>query len=332
MDLVHPGSPGTEHDLRLATDSAVVEAVVSETGASPRVLRVNGVDLVEAYQAGAVPPMAAGVVLVPWPNRVDSAVWALHGAEQQLEVTEPALGHAIHGLLSRARYAVTARGAGHVTLSADIEPTAGYPFRLATSVTYDLTPDGMHVGHRIRNDSDEAAPVALGTHPYLRIGDVPAAELTVTLPAARSFDLDERNIPVGSSDVTGTELDLRGGVRVGEAVPHASFGELDVVDGVITHSLRAEDGRILELVADPDFAYVHFYVTEDFPGERGRTTAVAIEPMTAPPNALRSGVGLHWLEPGATWAPGWALRLRPGLPERETAGPAEAVDAPPTES
>ena len=310
MDVLGPPSAGTQHELFLTSGATDVRAVVSEVGASPRVLTVGGVDLVESYPAERPPPMASGVVLVPWPNRVDSGIWSLGGVEQQLEITEPALGHAIHGLLSTTRYEVTSRGARHVTLAADIDPCPGYPFHLSTRVSYELVPDGMWVRHRIHNDGAQAAPVAVGSHPYLRVGDVAVEDLTVTLPAARALTLDEGHIPTGSLDVDGTALDLRAGKRVGDAVPHASYADVEVADGVVTHSLSAPDGRVLDLVADPDFAYVHFYVTDDFPAERGRTSAVAIEPMTAPPNALRSGEGLRWLEPAQTWTLGWRLRLR----------------------
>ena len=311
MNVPEPPTAGTQHELLLTSGSGYVRAVISEVGASPRVLTVDGVDLVEPYPADRPPPMAAGAVLVPWPNRVDSGRWSLNGVDKQLEITEPDLGHAIHGLLSTARYDVTSRGARHVTLAADIDPCPGYPFRLSTRVSYELAPDGMWIRHEIRNDGAESAPVAVGSHPYLRVGDAAVQDLTVTIPAARALTLDERHIPTGSVDVEGTALDLRAGRRVGDAVAHASYADVEVVDGVVTHSLRAPDGRSVDLVADPDFAYVHFYVTDDYPGEHGRTSAVAIEPMTAPPNALRSGEGLRWLEPAQTWSLGWRLRLRP---------------------
>jgi aldose 1-epimerase len=44
-------------------------------------------------------------------------------------------------------------------------------------------------------------------------------------------------------------------------------------------------------------------------GEPGRRrTAVAVEPMTCPPDALRTGVDLIELEPGAQWLGSWGLR------------------------
>jgi aldose 1-epimerase len=36
--------------------------------------------------------------------------------------------------------------------------------------------------------------------------------------------------------------------------------------------------------------------------------ALAVEPMTAPPDALNSGQGLLWLEPEQSWEGSWGLR------------------------
>ena len=46
--------------------------------------------------------------------------------------------------------------------------------------------------------------------------------------------------------------------------------------------------------------------TSDWPGPSHRA-AVAIEPMTCPPDALRSGTGLVVLEPGAQHQTWWRL-------------------------
>ena len=36
-------------------------------------------------------------------------------------------------------------------------------------------------------------------------------------------------------------------------------------------------------------------------------TAIAVEPMTAPADALNSGLGLRWIEPGASWSGHWGI-------------------------
>ena len=40
----------------------------------------------------------------------------------------------------------------------------------------------------------------------------------------------------------------------------------------------------------------------------GLGLAVAIEPMTAAPNALNTGLGLRWLEPDENWVVRWGIR------------------------
>ncbi|MCU1409744.1 MAG: aldose epimerase [Rhodoglobus sp.] len=298
---------GTEvaalHELRGSTGAT---AVVSEHAASLRRLTVDGVELVRGT-LDEQPPLGAGMVLVPWPNRVEEGRWPLDGRMQQLELTEPELGNANHGLLTDTRYAPVAASPDGVTLAAAVDGGDGYPFELDTSVEYRLVGPGIRVTHRITNRSDRPAPVAIGAHPYLRLGDSPVGELVLTIEADRALDLDERHIPRGSFDVAGTQFDLRRGRSVADAVPHACYTALRTYDGLVMHRLRAPDSREVQLWADEVFAYAQVYVTPEFPGAEGG--AIAVEPMTAPPNALRSGEGLRWLEPGETWTASWGIRL-----------------------
>ena len=289
--------------------SATVRASINPYAASVRQLIVDGVDLVQPYAPG-IPPFSAGVVLVPWPNRVDGGRWMLDGTLQQLPINEPDLNNANHGLLSTTEYAVVRHGPGSATFSASIAAQAGYPFNLATSVTYSLTSNGITALHKVRNKSTQSAPVAVGAHPYLRVGDTPTADLIVTVPAATHLPLDSRHLPAGRSSVTGTAFDLRTGRRVGDAVIHASFADLKSADDRIEHTLRGAAGDEVVLWADAAFAYAQLYVTTQFPGADGATTAIALEPMTAPPNALASGEGMRWVAPGETWSLAWGIEYR----------------------
>jgi aldose 1-epimerase len=89
-----------------------------------------------------------------------------------------------------------------------------------------------------------------------------------------------------------------------------AFGALSPVDGV-TAVLRAPDGREVRLVQDAEMAYVQVFTTRIFPKAGGLGLAVAIEPMTAPPNAFNSGLGVRWVEPGETWSVGWGIQYAP---------------------
>src|SRR3954452_7084125 len=118
---------GQQHQLRRSGRSGGVTAVVTELGASLRSLRVGGAALVQEYPDDLPPPRAAGIVLVPWPNRVAEARGVLDGAEQLLDVTEPATGNALHGLLRNTGYAVDELSEEAVTLIASVFPQHGYP-------------------------------------------------------------------------------------------------------------------------------------------------------------------------------------------------------------
>jgi aldose 1-epimerase len=288
-----------------------IEAEVSPLGASLRRLAVEGVELVRNALDDETPPKSAGVILVPWPNRIADARWQHDGVVHRLEVTEPALGHALHGLLADRRYEVAARDAQSVVMAAAIDPKPGYPFRLDTSVSYVLAPTGIVVTHRLVNRGTTRAPVALGAHPYLRLGDRAVGELVVTTSARRALHLDARHIPFGEFCVEGTPYDLRAGRRVRDIPPHGSYTALERAGdrSAFVHRLAdptAGDAVVLE--AGPEFAWMQAYVTDAFPGAAAGELAVAIEPMTAPPDAFNSGEGVRWLEPGDIWQARWGIR------------------------
>jgi aldose 1-epimerase len=301
---------GEQFRLTRSTPLGLAEAVIVEVAASIREFRIGTVELTEPYGEFSLPPFADGIVLVPWPNRIEDGVWELDGARQQLDITEPDKHNAIHGLLRFAPYLVVERAEGSVTLGATIFPQHGYPFLLETSVRHELTDDGMTVTHRITNQSDLPAPVAIGTHPFFQIGDVPTEDLTLTVHAGTRFPVDERLNPSSEIAVDGTDYDLRAGRRVADINLDDAFGDVKPVNQV-TAELTAPDGRSVALWQDENFPYVQIFTTRRFPRGTGFVTAIAMEPMTAPANAFNSGQSLKWLNPGETWQAAWGIRYTP---------------------
>lgn len=293
--------------------AGATRASIGSVAAVLRSLVIDGVAASEPLADGAHPRFASGIVLAPWPNRVGDGRWSLDGEVQQLPLTEPDRRNAIHGLLRFADYEIRAHGADSVRLGAIVPPQTGWPALLDTWVEYRVIPDGLEVLHGVTNHASTRAPFAVGAHPFLRIGDVPVEELVVTVHADGWIESDDRLLPVAERDVDGTPFDLRGGVRVGDVA-----GRLDTAYTRVRHApsgevARLEDprsGRRLSLRDDADWQYLQVFTPTAFPGAEGAARpAIAIEPMTAPPDALRSGEGLIWLEPGASWSGSWGLRL-----------------------
>jgi aldose 1-epimerase len=295
---------GDQYEL----SSGAVSAIVTQVGAGLRALRVGGVDIAEPFPADATPPSGCGIVLVPWPNRVKDGAWPHDGTIRQLALTEPARGNAIHGLLRYRPYELVERTESSVTQAASIFPELGYPFELRTTVKHEVGADGLTVTHTIENVGDAAAPVAVGAHPYPKIGDVPTGELTVTVVAATHLDVDDRLNVVGESAVDGTRYDLRTGRVVGELDLDDGFADVAVADGRAAHILAAPDGRSVIVWGDDAFAYVQVYTSRTFATDTSSDVAIAVEPMTAPANALNSGRGLRWLEPDERWTVAWGIR------------------------
>ena len=299
---------GEQFLLETSTASGDLRATITAVAAGIRTLSINGIDLVPAYGEDQAPPMGAGIVLAPWPNRIRDGRWTHEGVTRQLAITEPARNNAIHGLLRYTEYTPISRERDSVTLKATIYPQLGYPFLLGTAVHYELVSDGLQVTHFVENLGVEAAPVALGSHPYLKIGGVPTADLTLRLDAASHVEVDDRLLPTGEIPVDGTEWDFREGRRVGDVELDDAFGELASEDGQVLHTLTAPDGRSVSMWADDEFDYVQVFTSREFPGEDG-DVAIAVEPMTAPAEAFNSGRGLRWLAPGEEWQLTWGIRF-----------------------
>lgn len=282
-------------------------AVITELAAALREFSIDGVDLTEPYPETSTPPFGDGIVLMPWPNRIEDAIWQLEGEPQRLAITEPDKNNALHGLLRYTAYRLVEHTESSVTLGAVVFPQHGYPFHLDTTVRYELVDGGLDVTHSVTNLSAAKAPVAIGTHPFLTIGDVAPEELELTVYAATRFEVDARLNPIREIAVEGPNYDLRPGRPVKDLQLDDAFGGLNTVDGV-SAVLRAPDGREVRLLQDDNHPYVQVFTTRKFPKKGGLGLAVAVEPMTAPPNAFNSGLGVRWIEPGQSWTVGWGIR------------------------
>ncbi|GER23866.1 aldose 1-epimerase [Zafaria cholistanensis] len=304
MNGQETGAAATGRQFTIRNGGA--EVTVTELAAALRTYRRQGVDLVEPFSADELPPSGSGILMAPWGNRVRDGKWVLEGKVQQLDLTEPSRGNATHGLLRNTGYTVADATAEAVSLVGEIFPQHGFPFRMRHTATYSLDADGhLAVRQELANLGPATAPAAFGAHPYLRLGDVPVEDLVLTVRGRRRLVADERLIPVGEEDVDG-DTDFRAGKRVGDVRVDVAVTALEAgPDGRYQHVLTAPDGRRVALWADRTFPFAHIFVTENY---RNVPLAVAVEPMSAPANALNSGNSLAWLETGESLAGTWGIR------------------------
>jgi aldose 1-epimerase len=298
---------GQHHVLSGQTRFGFATVTVTEVAASLHSFTVDGVDLVQRYRHDAEPSRGAGIIMAPWPNRVENGRWLYDGKVQQLDITDTEFSNACHGLLRYAQYRLESRTDYEVTLSARIYPHPGYPFALDTSVRYRLTDDGLDVEHTFVNIGAQRAPVAVGSHGYFTIGGVKTTDLVLTLAAAQVYETDDRMIPTRAVGVSGPR-DLRAGRVVGELELDDCYTGLTRENERYSAELRASDGRAVTIWGDHNFDHFVICTTKAFLNENGIfVDAIAIEPQTAAVNAFNNGIGVTWLEPSEAWRASWGV-------------------------
>jgi len=276
-------------------------AVAVEVGGGIRSYETDR-PVIAGYDVPALAPHAAGAVLVPWPNRIDGGRYSYGGREQQLGLTEPALGNAIHGLARWARWSVLASADDSVELGYEIPPQTGYPFSVAVTSRWSVSAEGLRGDHTAVNLGDQPAPFGLGIHPYLDLGGAPFDAVVLQVPAATRLLVNGRKIPVATESVAATPYDLRAGRPLGELRLDTAYADLIRADDEIaTVRLSTPDGRTTEVWVDRSFPYLQVYTADE-------PRALAIEPMTCPANAFNSGDGLIILQPGGEWRGSWGVR------------------------
>ncbi|MGN6271975.1 MAG: aldose 1-epimerase family protein [Protaetiibacter sp.] len=288
-------------------------ASVATLAAALTGLEVHGRELAERTPPTRIPSHGHGIVLAPWPNRVRDARWTYAGTVQQLDVTDPGNNTAIHGLLRNTAYRVAERSGDSVTLTATIHPQHGWPFLLGTSVRYTLGDEGLTVTHTASNLGSTAAPWAVGAHPYLRIGAGPLDAVTLEVRGTHYLELDAQLLPVAVHEIEpGGPFDVSTPRPLGEL--DLNVGYQDVATGRGGAAvLTSPDGDRTVVWQDAEFRWLQVFTPRNFPhvaadGSSSPALAVALEPMTAAPDALNSGAGLAWLEPGERWEASWGIR------------------------
>ena len=285
------------------------EATVVEVGGGLRTYTVAGRPLLDGYAQDAMAAAYRGVVLAPWPNRLRDGRYTWEGREHQTALTEPETGTALHGLVTHVAWSPVAQTQTRVELEHLLHPQPGYPFALRLRVAYDLTRDGLRVTSRVTNVGRGAAPYGEGHHPYL----APAPGGTVddcllVAPAATYLAVDDRGLPTGSVPVDGTPFDFRDGRQVGDLRIDHAYADLDRDEsGLAWVRFSGPDGRGAAVWMDETYRWLQLFSADTLPDPARRRRGLAVEPMTCPPDAFRTGQGVRRLEPGESASGAWGI-------------------------
>jgi aldose 1-epimerase len=288
------------------------EVVVCEVGATLRVYNVGGRRVLDGFGPDEWSQSGRGQVLAPWPNRLADGRYTFNGTAGQAALNEPERHNAIHGLVRWLPWTLQTRHQNQLSLRLQLHPSPDYPFSLLLELAYHVSRDGLSVTTTAHSTQESAIPFGLGFHPYLLAGTGTGTvdEAILQLPAHQTLDLDDRGLPTGGlSPVAGTERDFTSSRFIGPTVLDTAFTELDRdADGRAWATLDSPGGATgASLWADAGFDYFMVYTGDTLGQVARRRRAVAIEPMTCPPNALQTGKHLISLQPGDAWTGSWGI-------------------------
>jgi aldose 1-epimerase len=286
-------------------------AIITEVGATLRALTVGDRKVVDGFGPDQWSHGGRGQVLAPWPNRLGDGAYSFGEVAAQAPINEVGRNNAIHGLVRWMPWRMTGRAQNRVGLQCELRPSPAFPFALRLEVEYRLGREGLSVTTDAQNIGQGDLPFGLGFHPYLTVGTATVDQVRLRVPAQRRLVTDERGLPTGSVAVAGTEYDFTSARPIGVTRLDTAYCDLARDgDGRVRVDIDHPDGTAaVTLWADDRFGYVMVY-TGDTLDEGERRTSLAVEPMTCPPDALRTGTDVTVLRPGARWTGVWGITPR----------------------
>lgn len=302
-------SPRDRGELYTLTAGAY-RAEVSAVGATLESLTVDGRDLL--LRSPETGPMLfyRGAIVAPWPNRIGDGTYTWDGQEIRTALTEPERGNALHGLVSFQAFTPASVSAQALELRTELFPSPGYPFHLLLTVRYTLeAQEGLRTTVTARNLGRQDAPYGVCPHPYLVAGEEPLEQWSLQVEAGTVLTVTEdRLLPTGTDPVEpGGAFDFRSARPLGSLFIDHAFTDLGRDDeGRMRVTVTAPGGTGVELTAGTECPWLQIH-TGDRPEPEHHRRGLAVEPMTCPPDAFRSGTDVVRLTPGAEHSASWSL-------------------------
>jgi aldose 1-epimerase len=245
--------------------------------------------------------------LHPWANRLGESSFELAGREVNLDldglhVKRDAGGLPMHGLLGAARRWQVDRHAeveGGELLAASFDFAAfpqllvAFPFPHRVELVVTLGGATLTIATTVHATGDTPVPISFGFHPYLCLPGVERADWVLEAPVSERLELDERMLPTGRLEPIEIEPGRLGDRHFDDPYLAPANGKPLALEG---------SGRRIELQLGFGYPFTQIYAPTD-------TDAVAIEPMTAPTNALVTGADLRMLDPGDSFTASFSISL-----------------------
>lgn len=297
----------TAKTVTLVSPDSSFSALIQPTGAALGQLSLNG-EVIAGTPTGQANYGFAGAVMAPWANRLADGRFVFSGSVYQNPIDEPAYQTALHGLVFNREFEMVQQTNHEVEFEIKLGKDSGYPFESTLRVWYELTDFGLISGLEFMNLGKQQIPLTTGFHPYFAFDDGDA----VSIGAERVVISDSRLLPktnLKSEDLVGkqnaVELDLT------TLNLDNCFENLIVEENGWHYSTvnRKAHGWSVQVGQSPEFERCMVYTMHKSPITAEPERWIAIEPQAGAANALNSGDGLVWVDPGGQFAAEWSVSV-----------------------
>jgi galactose mutarotase-like enzyme len=239
----------------------------------------------DSYRSGH----SSGIPLLhPWANRLSRLTYEVDGLWVDLDGGPPQRLHdglPIHGTMTAAEgwqvEAVLADGTRALLQARFVfgdHPAhlRSFPFPHELVVFVELSDQGLRVSTEVRNTGVRGVPVSFGWHPIFVL-EAARTDTSVVLPDREHLELDGRGLPTGSG-----RHEAAASLRLGSGDRGVTFDDLYRLEAGDRLLAVEGGGRRIEVEGDDRYGYAQVWAP-------GGGKEVALEPMTAPVDALVSG-------------------------------------------
>jgi aldose 1-epimerase len=281
-------------------------AQIRTHGAGLNSLRFKGRDLVEAFQASDT-RFFRGDLLAPWPNRIRDGKYEVMGKTYSAPINEEERATALHGLVNQLTWLVTQQSADSVQLEVDLSSSDAYPTSLHLIALYRVSSEGLELSITARNSGAVRAPYGVSIHPYVvAMPESTVDEWTLTLNCNEVLEVDsKRLLPLSIKNCEELNFDFRNGSVIGNRFIDHAFKVDPGKPRTISVMYGKKTGVLMTFDETSRWIQIH---TADRDGGVSARKCLAVEPMTCPPDAFRSGEDVIWLEPDGETKSWWKIQ------------------------
>jgi aldose 1-epimerase len=279
-------------------NAKVSAKIYPELGASIQELIWNNTPIIQGFQNSKTLYMEHyhSALLFPFAGRIDAGKYQFQSQEFQLDLNDIHYQNALHGLVYDKHFKCTHKAATSTDASIVFEYSSsghlhGFPFKFCLEVHYHFSEEGMQLAVKVNNIGTKTFPFCLGWHPYFITKSI--NQDTIEIHSNKAYATNERLIPTVITSFNPQNLQPIGTQHLDTsyrlAAPFIYY--------------KSEDYELILKLKNQVNSFLQLYTPED-------RKSIAIEPLTALPNAFNNKQGLQILKPNNTYQCQWHLNIK----------------------